>query len=237
MAACPASNPFYDGAGPNLDAIWARGLRNPFRISFDSVTGRLYIGDVGSNSTSTSLEEVNLGVAGANYGWPVCEGSCGTAGMTNPWFTYPHGGRDASITGGFVYRGTQFPAEYRGSYFYGDYVQNWIRGLRLNGDGSIQQPFNFEPANGASDGPHGEVVDLLEGPDGSLYYVDFGTSWEGQSRPGTVRRIRYLLANQAPVALSSATPLSGPAPLQVSFSSAGSSDPEGAPLDLRLGPG
>ncbi len=226
----PASNPFFDGAGPNLDAIWARGLRNPFRISFDSVGGRMYIADVGSNSTSTSLEEVNLGVAGANYGWPVCEGSCGTAGMTNPWFTYPHGGRDASITGGFVYRGTQFPAEYRGSYFYGDYVQNWIRGLRLNGDGSIQQPFNFEPANGASDGPYGEVVDLLEGPDGSLYYVDFGTSWEGQSRPGTVRRIRYLLANQAPVALSSATPLSGPAPLQVSFSSAGSSDPESAPL-------
>ena len=69
--------------------------------------------------------------------------------MTNPWFTYPHAGRDSSITGGFVYRGTQFPAEYRGSYFYGDYVQNWIRGLRLNGDGSIQQTFNFEPANGA----------------------------------------------------------------------------------------
>ena len=226
----PTDNPFYDGTGPNLDAIWARGLRNPFRMSFDEVTGRMYIADVGSNSTTTSLEEVNIGVAGANYGWPACEGSCGTAGMTNPWFTYPHGGRDASITGGFVYRGSQFPSEYRGSYFYGDYVQNWIRGLRLNGDGSIQETFNFEPANGAADGPYGEIVDFLPGPDGSLYYVDFGTSWEGATRPGSVRRIRYLLTNQAPVALSSATPTTGTAPLEVTFSSAGTNDPEGQPL-------
>jgi glucose/arabinose dehydrogenase/PKD repeat protein len=226
----PADNPFFDGAGPNLDAVWARGLRNPFRMSFDPVSGRLYIADVGSNSTATSLEEVNIGAAGANYGWPACEGSCGTAGMTNPWFTYPHAGRDASITGGFVYRGSQFPAEYRGSYFYGDYVQNWIRGLRLNGDGSIQQPFNFEPADGASDGPYGEIVDLLPGPDGSLYYVDLGTSWEGSTQPGTVRRIRYLQANQAPVAFASGTPTSGAVPLEVAFSSAGTNDPEGQPL-------
>ena len=226
----PTDNPFFDGGGPNLDPVWARGLRNPFRMSFDQVTGRLYIADVGSNSTATSLEEVNIGVAGANYGWPACEGSCGTAGMTNPWFTYPHAGRDSSITGGFVYRGTQFPAEYRGSYFYGDYVQNWIRGLRLNGDGSIQQAFNFEPANGAADGPYGEIVDLLPGPDGSLYYVDIGTSWEGSTRPGTVRRIRYLQSNQAPVVFASATPTSGTAPLDVTFSSTGTNDPEGQPL-------
>ena len=71
----PTDNPFFDGAGSNIDAIWARGLRNPYRFSFDAPTGRMYIGDVGLNS----VEEVNLGVAGANYGWPTCEGPCGTA--------------------------------------------------------------------------------------------------------------------------------------------------------------
>ena len=55
----PADNPFYDGAGPNVDAIWARGLRNPFRFSIDPPTGRMFIGDVGQSTR----EEVNLGVA------------------------------------------------------------------------------------------------------------------------------------------------------------------------------
>ena len=71
----PTNNPFYDGAGPNMDAIWAYGLRNPFRFSFDTATGRMYIGDVGGNETATATEEVHVGVAGANYGWPICEGS------------------------------------------------------------------------------------------------------------------------------------------------------------------
>ena len=104
----PTDNPFYDGSGPNLDAIWARGLRNPFRFTIDQPTGRLYIADVGQDS----VEEINLGVKGANYGWPTCEGSCSTAGMTNPIYSYTHSGHDASVTGGIVYRGTQFPAEY-----------------------------------------------------------------------------------------------------------------------------
>ena len=87
--ACPPTTPSSTVAARTSTPVWARGLRNPFRMSFDQVTGRLYIADVGSNSTATSLEEVNIGVAGVNYGWPACEGSCGTAGMTNPWFTYP----------------------------------------------------------------------------------------------------------------------------------------------------
>ena len=78
----PTDNPFFDGNGPNIDAIWARGLRNPYRFSFDPANGRMYIGDVGQNS----VEEINIGVRGANYGWPTCEGSCATAGMTNPLF-------------------------------------------------------------------------------------------------------------------------------------------------------
>src|SRR5207344_307873 len=107
----PTDNPFYDGTGPNRDEIWARGLRNPFRAFYDSLSGRLYVGDVGGNDYSTAQEEVNLGVAGANYGWPTCEGSScgGNPQITTPVYSYPHNGRDASITGGFIYRGSKFP--------------------------------------------------------------------------------------------------------------------------------
>ena len=69
----PTDNPFHDGAGPNHDEIWALGLRNPFRMSIDSVTGRIFISDVGRNDQVNSKEEINLGVKGANYGWPLCE--------------------------------------------------------------------------------------------------------------------------------------------------------------------
>ncbi len=229
----PGDNPFIDGAGPNLDAIWARGLRNPFRFAFDPISGRMYIADVGANDASTSIEEVNLGAAGANYGWPVCEGSCGTAGMTSPIYSYPHAGRDASISGGFVYRGSQFPPEYQGTYFFGDYVLNWIRRLTFDAGGSVTGALAFEPETGASDGPYGEIVDLKQGPDGALYYVDFGVSWEGASNPGIVRRIRYTLGNQPPSAQAAALPTGGPAPLSVAFTSAGSGDPEGQPLGYQ----
>ena len=80
---------------------------------------------------------MNLGVRGANYGWPTCEGVCGTSGMTNPIFTYPHAGRDAAITGGFVYRGDSFPASYQGKYFYGDFARNVIRYLTLDASGAV----------------------------------------------------------------------------------------------------
>ncbi len=226
----PTDNPFYDGAGPNLDEIWARGLRNPFRFTFDSETGTMYIGDNGDNDPATSIEEVNVGAAGANYGWPICQGSCGDAGMTNPIHSYPHAGQDASIIGGFVYRGTQFPAEYQGSYFYADYVGNWIRRLTFDANGNVIASVPFEPEDGSSNGPYGDIVDMASGPDGSLYYVDIGLSWEGEYRLGSVRRISYVFGDQPPVAVASGNPTQGSAPLAVDFSSAGSSDPEGQPL-------
>ncbi len=110
----PTDNPFYDGSGPNVDSIWALGLRNPYRAYYDAPTGRFFVGDVGGNDNSTAKEEVDLGVAGANYGWPNCEGACG-APYTDPIYAYPHNGRDACVTGGFVYHGTQFPSAYQGS--------------------------------------------------------------------------------------------------------------------------
>lgn len=221
----PADNPFIDGAGPNVDAIWVRGLRNPYRFSFDGPSGRMYIGDVGQNL----VEEVNIGAAGANYGWPSCEGSCGTPGMTNPWFTYAHSGRDAAITGGFVYRGAQYPASLQGAYFYGDFAQNWVRYLTLDGGGSVSGGGPFLPHDGSMDGPYDPVM-LKQGPDGSIYYVDFGWGWQGDVNPASIRRIRYTAGNQPPVAEAGATPRDGHAPLTVSFSSAGSHDPEEQPL-------
>jgi len=219
----PTDNPFYDGNGPNKDEIWALGLRNPFRFSFDQGTGDMYIGDVGANDPATSIEEVNRWRAGEatglNFGWPICQGNCAVTGMTNPLYSYPHANRDSSVTGGFVYHGGNFPSAYQGTYFYGDYVQNWIKRLTFDAGGNLAGNLSFEPSTGVSDGPYGEVVDLKQGPDGALYYVDIGITWEGVNNPGTVRRIKYNASNQAPVITSvGADPPSGPGPtLTVSF--------------------
>jgi glucose/arabinose dehydrogenase len=226
----PTDNPFYDGAGPNVDTIWARGLRNPFRAYYDKPTGRLYVGDVGGNVASTSIEELNVGAAGADYGWPSSEGPCALP-CTSPLYSYPHAGRDAAIVAGFVYHGSQYPSAYQGSLFFADYGQNWIRRLTFDANGNVSAVLNFEPADGSVDGPYGDIVFLTEGPDGALYYIDLG--WDDQGGPigiSRIRRIRYVQQNLAPVAVAVANPTSGPVPLSVSFSSAGSLDPEGQPL-------
>ena len=228
----PADNPFNDGAGPNVDAIWALGLRNPFRAYYDAPADRFYIADVGGNG-GIAWEEVHIGQRGANYGWPVCEGlSCtGNPLYTDPIHVYPHNGRDASITGGFIYRGSQFPASYKGSYFFADYAQNWIKRLTLDPSGAVTGVENFEPPDGVADGPAGDIVYLTEGPDGAVYYVDLGFSdTTGQTTVGKVRRIRFVVNNQPPVVVSSVAPTGGPAPLAVTFSSTGTFDPEDEPL-------
>lgn len=229
----PTDNPFYDGTGPNVDSIWALGLRNPYRAYYDAPTGKLYVGDVGGNDNNNSKEEVDLGARGANYGWPDSEGPC-SAPCTSPIYYYNHAGRDASITGGFVYHGSQFPSAYQGSYFFADYTQNWIRRLTFDAGGNVNGVFNFEPADGSVDGPYGDIVYLTEGPEGALYYVDLGYSdISGTFGVSKIRRIRFVSGNQAPVAVASANPTSGSTPLNVTFSSAGSSDPEGQPLSYQ----
>jgi glucose/arabinose dehydrogenase len=129
-----------------LRQIWSYGLRNPFRFSFDHLTGDLVIGDVGESS----WEEIDLARApglgqGANYGWPACEGfvntgtgnPCSLPGATAPVFAYPHsdpGGGAAhgcAIIGGFVYRGTQVP-ELAGRYVYTDLCTGDLRSIALN---------------------------------------------------------------------------------------------------------
>jgi len=227
----PADNPFHDGNGPNLDAIWALGLRNPFRCTFDSLTGRLLIADVGGNNNEIAMEELNLGAAGANYGWPDCEGGCGTPGFTNPIYSYPHNDRDAAIIGGFIYRGNQFPNAYYGNYFFADYAQNWIRRLTFDTNGNVTGVFNFQPVDGRLDADIGDPTCLEQGPDGALYYSDF--THDPDNFWAMIRRIRYVGANQPPLVFASASPTAGEPPLDVSFSSTGSADPEGQPLSYE----
>ena len=97
---------------------------------------------------------------------------------------------------------------------------------------------NFEPANGAADGPYGDIVYLTEGPDGALYYVDLGYSDDsGQFGVSKIRRIRYVQSNQAPISIASGNPTTGTPPLDVTFSSAGLERSRGPtaylPLDVR----
>jgi len=226
----PTDNPFYDGSGPHWDSIWAYGLRNPYRASYDKPSGKLYIGEVGGNTQSTAIEELNVGARGANYGWPNSEGPC-SGGCTSPLYSYPHSGANAAITGGFVYRGSQFPSSMRGNYFFADYARHWIKRMVFDANGNVASVNNFEPLSGSPTESAGDVVYLTEGPDGALYYVDLGYSdISGTFGVSKIRRISYLQSNQAPVALVSANPSSGPAPLNVAFSSSGSMDPEGQPI-------
>lgn len=125
----PPGNPFVDAASTRSE-IYALGLRNPYRFSFDRQTGQLYVGDVGQNS----VEEIDIVTAGGNYGWRVYEGSsctnvdpslCEAAHYTLPIAQYPHTDGRCSITGGYVYRGaagTFAP----GTYVFGDYCSGEI---------------------------------------------------------------------------------------------------------------
>jgi len=131
--AIPPDNPFV-GSDRAQEEIWAWGLRNPWRFSFDRLTGDLYIADVGQNQ----YEEINVQAAGnpggQNYGWPIMEGlhcfgagPCDQAGLTLPVFEYDHS-QGCSITGGYVYRGMAYPA-LQGVYFFGDYCSGRIWGM------------------------------------------------------------------------------------------------------------
>ena len=125
----PMSNPFND---QRLSEIWALGLRNPWRFSFDSLTGDLWIADVGQNQWE-EIDFVPAGSAGGlNFGWNRMEGTHPYNGGAQPEFTapvaeYPHG-PECSVTGGYVYRGAALP-EWQGIYFYGDYCTGKIWGL------------------------------------------------------------------------------------------------------------
>ena len=174
----PPSNPFV-GTPSALPEIWALGVRNPFRFSFDRLTGDLYIGDVGQNL----FEEVDFQPAaspgGQNYGWSIMEGfhcfnkldfnnpllTCNQTGLTLPVFEYDHTQGDCSIIGGFVYRGNLHP-KMQGIYFYGDTCTGKIRGLKRNG-GVWQNSLLL-------DSPFA-ITSFGEDQAGELYLADYNT--------------------------------------------------------------
>jgi glucose/arabinose dehydrogenase len=171
----PTDNPFHDGNGPNADAIWAYGLRNPFTFGFQPGTGRMFVNDVGAGT----FEEINDGIAGSNYGWNSCEGFCNppNPNFRDPLLAYPHSGGNfngCAIVGGAFYNPAvqQFPADYSGDYFFADLCRGWIRRYDIGSNTSAQF------ASGIS-----TPVDLYVSPDGSLYYLARGT--------GQLVRVRY----------------------------------------------
>ena len=134
----PSDNPFAssgDGSGNPRPEIWAYGLRNPWRFSFDRATGDLWVGDVGQNA----WEEIDVIERGGNYGWNILEGThcfnpssnCDSSGTILPVVEYDHGGGSCSVIGGHVYRGPTLP-ELAGVYVFADYCSGMIWGIRTN---------------------------------------------------------------------------------------------------------
>lgn len=131
----PPGNPFVDSTGAVRKEIYAWGIRNPWRCSFDPVTHWLWVGDVGQNA----WEEVDVVENGKNYGWRCYEGNhpfnlsgCNHPEYTFPVWEYPNSGSECSVTGGYVYRGPNLP-ELFGKYIYGDYCSRKIWSLEYDG--------------------------------------------------------------------------------------------------------
>ncbi len=140
--AIPPDNPWADG-GEGAPEVWAYGLRNPWRFSFDAETGRLWVADVGQDEVE-EIDAVPADEPGLNYGWPRFEGDQPFDGqpaegpVVAPVHTYRHGDRGGcSITGGYVYRGQAIPA-LRGAYLYSDFCDGRIFALDLTADGQVQ---------------------------------------------------------------------------------------------------
>lgn len=170
----PADNPFAAQQSGLARAVWAYGLRNPFTFGFDPASGRLHINDVGAGA----WEEIDLGQAGANYGWPASEGPQGlTAAFTAPLFAYAHTAASppGSGTGGF-FTGISvvgaafapagaFGTAYDGSYFFADFGSRWVARLNSAAQGGTASTFATVT---------GSPVDLRFGTDGALYVLTRG---------------------------------------------------------------
>lgn len=178
--AIPAANPFAGGGG--MPEIWHYGVRNPFRNSFDKVTGNFYIGDVGQGA----WEEIDLAMpmdTGLNYGWNIREGAHdyaggSTTGLTEPVVEYPHGTgalEGASLIGGYVYRGPIVSLQ--GQYIFGDYVNKriwsipvsqFVQGVTRSNSVFIDRTAEFTPVTGSI----GNILSFGEDDVQNLYILD-----------------------------------------------------------------
>lgn len=178
----PPDNPFVEPGLP-LDEIWAKGLRNPWRYSFDRLTGDLYIGDVGQNLYEEIDFQPASSTGGENYGWRLMEGNhcynppsnCDPGGLIYPIYEYTHGGSPfrCSITGGYVYRGNAIP-DLQGTYFFGDYCSGQIWSFRYDGSSVTEfteRTSQLAPGGGMS---IDEISSFGEDAEGNIYIVDLG---------------------------------------------------------------
>jgi len=174
----PPDNPFVTTPGARPE-IWAYGLRNPWRFSFDRATGRLFAGDVGQNAR----EEVDIIVRGGNYGWNITEGttcfppsvsSCSRAGLVDPIADY---GRNegSTVTGGLVYQGRSARGGFRGSYVFGDFGSGTIWRLFETANGTWQREKLLESGF--------NISSFGEDESGELYVVDYS---------GSISQLRFL---------------------------------------------
>jgi glucose/arabinose dehydrogenase len=166
--AIPSSNPFAGKTNVKQE-IWAYGVRNPWRFSFDRATGLFYLADVGQDR----IEEVNVvpaSSAGVNYGWNITEGSscyatstCNKTGIQLPVLEYSHSNGACSITGGYVYRGTAIP-ELVGHYFYSDYCAGFLKSFSYS-NGAVSNERTWDV------GSLGNVLSFGEDSSGELYVL------------------------------------------------------------------
>ena len=197
----PADNPFADGAGGDCDEIWALGLRNPWRFSFDALTGDMFIGDVGAESAEEIDFQPSSSTGGENYGWSCYEASlqgpnfsaqtC-TETYTFPIHEYTHA-VGHSITGGYVYRGCRYEDMF-GSYYFADFVMGTLWRLTPDGMGGWDVETLLQAA--------GQISSFGEGYDGELYVLDYGSGTLyhlAGNVPGTCSQAFFpLILNQSP---------------------------------------
>jgi glucose/arabinose dehydrogenase len=235
----PDGAPLLDPRAITTSPVVASGLRNPFRMTFRPGTNELWVADVGWNAYE-EIDRIDDATANAlpNFGWPcyegpnpqpgfqaigldVCTSLYNAGNMSPPVFHYNHVNRvvpgDASeptgssaVTAVAFYAGTIYPSVYRGALFFGDYARQkiWYAPAGSNGQPDFTQIAVF--AHGTA------VVQLVNGPDGSLWWVDIVA--------GTLMRAKYVSGNSTPLANITVDRSAGPLPLTVHFDASMSSD-------------
>ena len=189
--AIPTGNPFK-GDPNNRGEIWAFGVRNPFRCSFDRSNGNLWAGDVGQGARE-EIDFIPAGTGGLNFGWRAREGFIATPGInqtpvtpvTDPVYDYPHTKNNVSVIGGYVYRGTAIP-EFQGNYIFGDFASARVWSFPATGL-TVSKPTDHS-ANFSKGGAIGAISSFAEDAAGEVYIVDYGN--------GSVFKI---VANSTPV--------------------------------------